>query len=47
MPYVMQCIELLFVSCFTSVDNVLCTKDAIRVFNVIEENKKKILNRIA
>lgn len=41
-PFVMECIELLFVSYFHSVDDTILAESAFKIYNFIKENQKKI-----
>lgn len=41
-PYVMMAIELLFVAWFVGQEDVKCAKDAVRIFEFVEENNKLI-----
>lgn len=41
-PYVMECIELLFVSYFYSVDDTILAKNAFDIYSFIKENQRKI-----
>lgn len=45
-PYVMECIELLFVSYFKSIDDVCRAKNAYKIFEYIREMENKILKSI-
>lgn len=41
-PYVMECIELLFVAYFEGQNDVLCAEDAFRIFEFVRENEDRI-----
>lgn len=41
-PYVMECIELLFVAYFEGQNDVLCAKDAFRIFKFVRKNEDRI-----
>lgn len=41
-PFVMECIELLFVSYFHSVDDTILAESAFKIYNFIKDNQKKI-----
>ena len=45
-PYVMECIELLFVSYFESINDVCCAKDAYRIFIFIKKQENRIWRSI-
>ena len=45
-PYVMECIELLFVSYFQSIDDVRCAEDAYKIFQFIAQQENKIWRNI-
>ena len=41
-PYVMECIELLFVSYFESVDDLRCAGSAYKIFTFIQKQEDRI-----
>lgn len=41
-PYVMECIELLFVSYFASVKDTVCAKSAFQIFAVVKKQENRI-----
>lgn len=41
-PYVMECIELLFVAYFDGVDDLLCAKDAYQIFEFVRKREENI-----
>lgn len=41
-PYVMECIELLFVSYFESVNDIRCAEDAYKIFALVKEQENRI-----
>lgn len=45
-PYVMECIELLFVSYFESINDVRCAEDACRIFEFIKQQENRIWRNI-
>jgi len=45
-PYVMECIELLFVSYFESIDDVRCAEDACRIFTFVKKQENRIRRNI-
>lgn len=45
-PYVMECIELLFVSWFESEADLLCAKDAYQIFEFVKKSEEQIWNCI-
>ena len=45
-PYVMECIELLFVSYFQSINDVRCAEDAYKIFQFIAKQENKIWRNI-
>lgn len=45
-PYVMECIELLFVSYFQSINDVRCAEDAYKIFQFITKQENKIWRNI-
>lgn len=45
-PYVMECIELLFVSYFASVKDVVCAKSAFGIFEFVKEQEERIWKSI-
>lgn len=45
-PYVMQCIELLFISFFASQNDTACAESTYKIFKFIAENQKRILSTI-
>ena len=45
-PYVMECIELLFIAYFDSINDTCCAKDAYRVFEFIKEQESRIWGSI-
>lgn len=45
-PYVMECIELLFVSYFESINDVRCAEDAYRIFNFVKKQENRIWRSI-
>lgn len=45
-PYVMECIELLFVAYFESINDVSCAEDAYRVYEFIKKHEKIIWENI-
>lgn len=45
-PYVMECIELLFVSYFDDADDLLCAKDAYQIFEFVKKREEQIWNCI-
>lgn len=45
-PYVMECIELLFISYFQSVNDTRCAEDAYKIFQFITKQKNKIWRNI-
>lgn len=47
MPWVMECIELLFVSYFAGIDELRCAEDAARVYRLISGYGQEIKEKIA
>lgn len=45
-PYVMECIELLFVSYFESIKDICCAEDAYRIFLFIKKHENRIWRNI-
>lgn len=45
-PYVMECIELLFISYFESINDIRCAEDAYRIFTFIKEQENRIWKNI-
>lgn len=45
-PYVMECIELLFVSYFESINDVRCAEDAYRIFAFVKKQENRIWQNI-
>lgn len=45
-PYVMECIELLFVAYFGNINDTVCAEDAMKIFELVRENEEKILGGI-
>jgi len=45
-PYVMECIELLFMACFTKENDIACAESAKRIFEFVRGNEKKIVEHI-
>ena len=45
-PYVMECIELLFVSWFDGEEDLLCAKDAYQIFEFVKKSEEQIWNCI-
>ena len=45
-PYVMQCIELLFISFFASQNDTACADSTYKIFKFIAKNQKRILSTI-
>ena len=45
-PYVMECIELLFVSYFQSINDARCAEDAYKIFQFITKQENKIWRNI-
>ena len=45
-PYVMECIELLFVSYFQSINDTRCAEDAYKIFQFITKQENKIWRNI-
>ena len=45
-PYVMECIELLFISYFASVKDVACAKSALGIFEFVKEQEERIRKSI-
>lgn len=43
-PYVMQCIELLFVSYFANQNDTACAESAYKIFEFIAVNRNRILS---
>ena len=41
-PYVMECIELLFVSYFESINDIRCAEDAYRIFAFVKKQENRI-----
>ena len=41
-PYVMECIELLFVSYFESINDIRCAEDAFRIFAFVKKQENRI-----
>lgn len=41
-PYVMECIELLFVSYFGSINDIRCAEDACRIFALVKKQENRI-----
>lgn len=41
-PYVMECIELLFVAWFMEQDDVYCAEDAFKIFDFVRKSEEKI-----
>lgn len=46
-PYVMECIELLFVSYFEEQNDVICAKSAYNIFEFVKTQENRILKSIA
>ena len=46
-PYVMMCIELLFVAWFVGQNDIGCAEDAVRIYNFVEKNVMKIMQGIS
>jgi len=45
-PYVMECIELLFVSYFESINDIRCAEDAYRIFTFVKKQENRIWRNI-
>ena len=45
-PYVMECIELLFVSYFESINDIHCAKDATKIFRFVKNQENRIWRSI-
>jgi len=45
-PYVMECIELLFVAYFESINDVCCAEDAYRIFTLVKKQENRIWRNI-
>lgn len=45
-PYVMECIELLFIAYFDSINDVRCAEDACRVFTFVKKQENRIWRNI-
>ena len=45
-PYVMECIELLFVSYFESINDVHCAEDAYKIFEFVKTQENRIWRSI-
>lgn len=45
-PYVMECIELLFVSYFDSINDIRCAEDAYRIFTFVKKQENRIWKNI-
>ena len=45
-PYVMECIELLFISYFERINDVYCAEDAYRIFQFIKKQEHRIWRSI-
>ena len=45
-PYVMECIELLFVAYFESIKDVCCAEDAYRIFTFVKRQENRIWRSI-
>ena len=45
-PYVMECIELLFVAYFESISDVCCAEDAYRIFTFVKKQENRIWRNI-
>lgn len=45
-PYVMECIELLFVSYFASVKDTVCTKNTFKIYQFVREQEERIWKSI-
>lgn len=45
-PYVMECIELLFVSYFESINDIRCAEDAYRIFTFVKKQENRIWKNI-
>lgn len=45
-PYVMECIELLFVSYFERINDVRCAENACRIFTLVKEQENRIWRNI-
>lgn len=45
-PYVMECIELLFVSYFDSINDIRCAEDAYRIFAFVKKQENRIWKNI-
>ncbi|MCI9079386.1 MAG: hypothetical protein HFH68_10755 [Lachnospiraceae bacterium] len=45
-PYVMECIELLFVSYFENVNNLSCADNAYSIYEFIKKHEKRIWESI-
>ncbi len=41
-PYVMECIELLFVSYFESINDIRCAEDAYKIFALVKKQENRI-----
>ena len=45
-PYVMECIELLFVSYFVSVKDMHCAEGAYKIYEFVKNHEKRIWRSI-
>ena len=45
-PYVMECIELLFVSYFEGINDVRCAEDAYNIFSFVKRQEERIWRNI-
>lgn len=45
-PYVMECIELLFVSYFESINDIHCAEDASKLFWFVKKQENRIWKSI-
>ena len=45
-PYVMECVELLFVSYFESINDIRCAEDAYRIFTFVKKQENRIWRNI-
>lgn len=45
-PYVMECIELLFVAYFNNVNDTVCAENAKKIFEFVAENEDRVFNII-
>ena len=41
-PYVMECIELLFISYYESVNDIRCAEDAYKIFTLVKKQENRI-----